>query len=104
MLIVPMQPLPNQTLTTQIAGQQTQINVYQTEPGLFMDVYSDDNLIVAGVICQNANLIIVSEYLGYTGDFMWWDSQGDDDPTFDGLGSRYNLIYLAPTDLPPGYY
>ena len=103
-MLVPTQPIPSQTLTAQLAGQQTQINIYQKDQGLFMDVYSDDNLIVSGIICENANPIVRYEYFGYSGDFIWWDSQGDDDPQYSGLGTRYNLIYLEPADLPTGIY
>jgi len=38
-------------------------------------------------------------YLGFSGDLEFVDTQGTDDPTFDGLGTRYQLVYLEPSDL-----
>jgi hypothetical protein len=55
---------------------------------------------VQGVICQNWNRIIRSAYLGFVGDFAFWDTQGSNDPTFGGFGSRFLLFYLEKSDLP----
>ena len=55
--------------------------------------------IIAGVLCQNLNRIVRSLYLGFSGDFIWLDTQGTTDPIFTGLGSRYILVYLDESDL-----
>jgi hypothetical protein len=102
MLIVPVQALPNQTLQVQLDGQATTLNIYQYAYGLFTDVLLNGEVVITGVICENRNRIVRSLYLGYSGDFIWVDTQGSDDPIFSGLGSRWLLIYLAPGDLPPG--
>jgi len=102
MMIVPVQSLPNQTLQTQLNGQACTLNIYQFAYGLFMDVYVGAELLVAGVICQNMNRIVRDLYLGFVGDFIWFDTQGSSDPIYMGLGSRFILVYLAPADLPAG--
>lgn len=102
MEVVPLASVPSQTLTVNLANQTCQINVYQKLYGLFFDLYVSNALIIGGVLCENLNRIVRSLYLGFQGDFMFVDNQGASDPTFDGLGTRYSLIYLAPSDLPPG--
>lgn len=99
MLIVPTQPVPNQTLQVQLGSQACVLNVYQTMFGLFMDVYVGATQIIAGVICENRNRIVRSIYLGFVGDFIFIDNQGDDDPIYTGLGSRFSLAYLEESDL-----
>ena len=99
MLIVPLQAIPNQTLTVTLNDQVTQLNVYQTYNGLFIDVYLENTLIIGGVICENQNRIIRSDYLGYSGDFAFIDQQGSDDPVYTGLGTRFFLTYLTPEEL-----
>ncbi|ASW06309.1 phage baseplate plug family protein [Rhizobium sp. 11515TR] len=99
MLIVPLQAVPNQTVTVTLNDQVTQINVYQTYNGLFIDVYLENDLIIGGVICENQNRIIRSAYLGYSGDFAFIDMQGANDPDYTGLGTRYFLAYLSETEL-----
>jgi hypothetical protein len=102
MQTVPLQPIPNQTLQVSLGGQPCILNVYQLAYGMFMDIYVGNTLIVAGVVCQNLNRIVRSVYLGFIGDFCFFDTQGSQDPVFTGLGARYQLVYLAEADLPAG--
>ena len=100
--IVPLQAVANQNLQITLNGQLVSLNVYQTNYELAMDVYVGATLIIGGVVCQNLNRIIRSLYLGFQGDFSFYDQQGTSDPVFTGLGSRYLLFYLFPSDLPNG--
>ena len=107
MVIIPLQPIPNQTLTVTLNDQVTQLNVYQTIGGLFIDVLVNNVLIIGGVICQDLNRIVRSLYLGFSGDLVFVDSQPEivygetvySDPYYSGLGSRFNLAYLTPEEL-----
>jgi hypothetical protein len=102
MQLVPTQPIPNQTFNVQLGGQACVINCYQLAYGLFVDLYVGNSLIVAGVIALNLNRIVRSLYLGFVGDLVFYDTQGaqnPSDPIFTGLGSRFQLIYLTPSDL-----
>lgn len=100
--IVPLRPLPSQTVTVTLANQSCRIDVYQKSFGLYMDLYVSDVLIVGGVLCQNLNRIVRSIYLGFVGDFCFLDDQGDASPDYTGLGSRFNLAYLSADELPAG--
>ena len=99
MQTIPVQPLPNQTLQVQLNNQACTLNIYQQTYGMFMDVYVGSTLIIAGVICENLNRIVRSIYLGFSGDFAFVDTQGSADPLYTGLGARWQLVYLSPTDL-----
>lgn len=101
MQVVPLQALPNQTLNIQLNGQSCTLNVYQLSTGMFMDVLVNDVLIIGGVICENLNRIVRSLYLGFIGDFAFVDTQGTDPPVYTGLGTRFYLLYLLPTELSP---
>jgi hypothetical protein len=100
MILVPSQPIPNQTLTIQLGNQNVQLNIYQQNYGLFMDVFVNNALIIGGVVCKNLVRIVRNSYLGFIGDFVWYDTtNGNLDPTYDGVGSRYLLVYLEASDL-----
>jgi hypothetical protein len=99
MLIVPLQPVPNQTLQTQLSGQACTFNVVQLAYGVFVDVYVGATLIIAGVIGLNLTLIVRSAYLGFLGDIVFFDTQGTTDPIYTGFGSRYQLVYLTESDI-----
>jgi hypothetical protein len=100
--VIPLAAIPSQTLAILLNNQNCQINVYQETTGLFIDLYVNDTLIIGGVIGENANRIVRSIYLGFSGDLSFYDSQGTDDPVYTGLGTRFFLLYLFPADLPAG--
>ena len=103
MLVVPLQAYPNQAVQVVLNNQACTIHVYQKFFGLFCDLSVLQQPIIQGVLCLNANYIVRSLYLGFNGDLGFWDTQGSSDPNYAELGSRFQLIYFAPTDLPATY-
>ena len=106
MQVIPVQAVPSQTLQTQVGGQNCTLNIYQLDQyGLFMDVLVDGSVICQGVICENANRIVRYAYLGFVGDFAWFDTYvgltetAPTDPVYTGIGTQYALMYLAPADV-----
>lgn len=99
MLTVQIQDVFSQVVNVQLGGQSCTLNIYQKSTGLFIDVLVNNVQIVGGVICQNINRIVRDLYLGFIGDLVFYDTQGNNDPSSPGLGTRYQLVYLTPTDL-----
>ena len=99
MQLVPLATTEAQTLNIVLNNQICQINVYQKFYGVFVDLYVNNTLIIGGVIAQNLNRIVISAYLGFKGDLMFLDTEGDDDPDWTGLGTRWILIYITPIEL-----
>lgn len=99
MQIIPLKAVPNQTVTVGLNGQTCQINVRQTLYGLVLDLYVANVLIVAGALALNCNRLVRSAYLGFSGDLMIIDTQGAADPTYTGLGTRFRLAYLLPSEV-----
>lgn len=97
--LVPLKPLPNQSVTVSLGGQSCRLRVYQRSTGLFIDVSVSDTLIIGGVICENLRKIVRDSYLGFVGDLCFIDNQGSDDPDFTGLGGRWSLAYLTVDDV-----
>ncbi len=107
MLIVPLNNVPSQSLNVQLNGQNCTLNVFQKFGGLFFDlILNGTTLVIGGVLCENLNRIVRDLYFGFLGDFVFLDTQGNNDPMWtssgNGLGTRYVLVYLGPSDLPPG--
>lgn len=63
-----------------------------------MDLYVNGSLLCGGVACLNKTFIVLNLYLGFIGDFSFLDTQGDTDPVYTGLGSRYLLFYVPPSE------
>lgn len=98
MLIIPVQPAPAQQLAVTLAGQPCILDLYQKRVGLFLDLYVNDALIVGGVLCLNKGAMVINAYLGFAGELVFIDQQGNEDPVYTGLGSRWPLFYLEPAD------
>jgi hypothetical protein len=96
---IPVIAVPSQTLNITLNNQPLKLSIYTLATGLFMDVLLNNTKIAAGVPCLNNNKIVREAYSGLIGDFMFTDTQGTNDPTYDGLGDRYQLIYLEAADL-----
>ena len=95
MQIIPLQPIPAQTLNIVLGGQNCAIAVYHKTTGLFIDLVSNGVTILTGQVCRDRDYIVRLGYLGFQGDLAFMDTQGTSDPDYTGLGSRYVLMYLV---------
>jgi len=62
---------------------------------LYMDLKVNGTQLFNCQICLGQLLLRSDDYLGFDGGLMFADAQGWNDPTWDGLGSRYQLLYLS---------
>jgi hypothetical protein len=95
MLTIPLQAVPSQIVKAVLGNQNCQIAVYVKQSNLYVDVNMNGTDIVTAVIALNITPIICRGYMGFPGNLLFIDSQGANNPTYDGLGSRYYLIYLT---------
>lgn len=104
-IVVPLQPIANQAVTTALNNQDVQLNVYQKSTGLYVDLYMNNNPVptMAGMLGYNLRPMILSAYLGFVGELVFIDIEGDLDPYYTGLGTRFNLVYLLPSELPASF-
>ena len=101
-LTVPTTDVASQTLFITLNNQGCQLNLYQKRTGFFMDLYVSNALILGGILCRNQCFLLMNVYLGFVGDFMWVDTYGQNaDPIVGGgIGTRFQLVYLYPADIP----
>ena len=102
---VPLTAKASQTLSINLGNQACQIAIYtlglDEDAHLYMDLSVGTTPIVTTRICRNVQRLLEdTQYRGFQGDFMFIDTQGDTDPVYTGLGTRYELLYLLPSELP----
>lgn len=96
MLRIPIQPVPNQTLAVTVARQAAQIALRQMGGELFFSLTAGGNSIIRTRICRDRQRVLLdARYQPFVGDFAFVDMQGAEDPTYQGLGSRFVLYYLG---------
>lgn len=99
-IIIPLQAVPNQTVNVLLNNQNCQINVYQKFFGLYLDLVANNVPVRAGVSCLDGERLIRYPYLPFIGDLMFFDQQGSNDPIYTGLGGRFQLAYIFPSEIP----
>lgn len=99
MIVISLDPVKEQTITATINDQPCTIRLVQRESGMYIDLYKNDAPVCLGVPCLYANKIVRYEYLGFAGDLVFLDTQGQGDPHYTGLGGRFTLNYLEPDNV-----
>lgn len=94
-LEIPLIAAPWQTMTVQLGEQSCRLDVRQRRTGLFVDLYVRDQPVCEGVKALDRVRLVRDTYLGFTGDLWFIDTQGASDPQYEGLGSRWLLLWDA---------
>lgn len=93
-IIVPLQAIPSQQLNTQLGGQAITLKVYQKDDEIFCDLWNDSVLIWAGIVCLTDREIKPAKFMNFNGQLIFRDLIGDENPDFEGFGSRWILQYV----------
>lgn len=96
---IPIKATPSQTVTILLGGQYCKINIYQKSTGVYCDLLVSDTPIITTRICLDRVYIVWSEYLGFSGDLLFVDTQGKSNPEYTGFNTRYLFKYLTADEL-----
>lgn len=103
MLNITISPEVSQIFNVMLEGASCTIKLHQRTTGLYMDLWVNEVLAFAGVLCLNATKIVRYDYIraesGFKGELFFADMQGTNDPEYSELGTRYNLYYLASDEI-----
>ena len=91
---IPLQALPNQTMTVTLGTQQCRLTFFQNSEILCATIEVNSVVLISSVACCNRVPIIRHPYLGFVGTLAFIDTMGANDPHYSGLGTRYKLVYL----------
>lgn len=95
MVVIPVAAVPSQTLAVTLAAQPAQIALRTLGDNLYLDLIVRGVAIVTTRICRNQQRLLLDViYRGFLGDLMFVDTQGETDPVYTGMGTRYQLVYL----------
>lgn len=93
--IIPISDVKNQVLTVNLGGQEVNIKLIMRLNHLFIDVICNNEYIVLSKLCLNNEPIIGYKYLPFKGELFFEDTQGNENPIYGGLGSRYVLKWIS---------
>ena len=104
MLIIPIRSTANQALQAVLGGQNCSLRIYtRTDAGngdnLYLDLNVNNTDILLGQICLQFTPLPLYAYLNFIGKLMFVYMQGNLPPHWAGLGERWQLVYLSPSEL-----
>lgn len=102
-LQIPLAVVPSQTAAVVLSGQNCQIELRLLGDSLYFSLSVDNVPLLVNHVARNRTRMLLAQgYERFSGDFVFVDTQGDTDPEYAGLDSRYFLLYLAEGELDVG--
>lgn len=90
---VPLSAIPHQLVAVVVGNQAFQFEIRQMGSSIFSSVIVDGNQITRNVRATNGGELFPWPDQRVGTQFYWEDSQGDEPPQYEGLGSRWHLTY-----------
>lgn len=92
---IPLSAVPSQTLAITLNGQGCQIALRSNGGNLYFTLKMNTDSIVTSKICRNKQRLMLGiSYRGFRGDFLFVDTQGNEQPEYSGLNTRWLLYYI----------
>ncbi|KER03406.1 MULTISPECIES: hypothetical protein [Photorhabdus] len=82
---IALSPIPNQTTSFSISGDLIDVTLESRLGKIFATVQKNEEYLVCNRICRN--LSYLCRWL------IFVDIEGNSDPEYSGLGSRYKLVW-----------
>lgn len=98
MLIIPLEPIPNQSLFIDLEGVRHRIEIKDIGQFMSATIERDGATIVQGVRCVAEEFVIRPLHLWY-GNFLFLCDNDGQIPRYEDFGGSCFLIYLTNADL-----
>ena len=95
MRVIPLAPIPAQSLNVVLDGQDCALSVYWRQVRLYLDLDVDGQAVIRGGICQNGANVLQSHSRFFRGSLHFFDAEGQRPPHFKGFGERFFLVFVA---------
>lgn len=99
MIKVPLAAMPDQRLQMILGNQDVSLRVYTRDDRLYTDLAVAGASVWQGFIARNLLPCKCYPYLPFTGQLVFVDMQGLDDPQWGGLGARWLCLYLTDAEV-----
>jgi hypothetical protein len=94
MIQIDVQPGASQEFTCVLGGQYVSVWLYQRGRRLYLDLWSGQNVVCRGAVCQYGADVLQSRSSHFSGTLHFYDFEGKAPPQHWGLGSRWAFLYV----------
>ena len=99
MIRVPLLALPDQRIQMILGGQDVTLRAYTRDGHLYTDLDVSDAAVWRGFISRNCVPCKLYTHLPFSGQLVFVDMQGTQDPEWQSLGGRWLLVYLTDAEV-----
>lgn len=92
---IPLSAEPSKIYKCILNNQECTIKLYQKGRNMFLDLQVGAEYICTGAVRLNFVPIVQVSSPNFSGNFVFADILGDTSPQYDGLNSRYFLVYYT---------
>lgn len=90
---IPLDALPNQSFSIEIGESDVELEFITRGSFMYMNLKVNEEEKLNGVICLNNTNLLLYPTIGIKGKMYFKDTQGNLDPIYFGLGTRWLLVY-----------
>lgn len=91
--IIPIDKIPNQSFDVNLDGRNFRFEFITKGVFIYMNLSIEEEEKLNGIICLNDVDLIQYNDIGVNGRIYFFDTQGDKNPVYYGLGERWVLFY-----------
>ena len=95
MIVIPLDAIPWQAFNIVLDGQKCAIEIRQIAQNLYCDLTVNDIDVFKGRICEDRASINLYPTRYFSGNLIFIDTRGKDHPQYEGLGTRWILVYVS---------
>ena len=102
MIEIPLAQTPNQSFNIVLGEQNCTIRIITRKPGdeqipggTYVDLAVGEDTIFGGVIARDRVGLKLYPYLPFSGQLVFADLEGAQDPQYTGFGERWRMFYLT---------
>lgn len=99
MIEIPLSPIPGQRLQIVLDDQNVTLQLRQKGARLYIDLDVSGTPVMGGAICSDRTNVKQFKTMPFRGGLYFVDTKGRDAPQFEGLGTRWVLMYLSEEEL-----
>jgi len=91
---IPLQQVPSQQFSINLNNQPCTIKVHQRDGHVYVDLYVNGEAVVLGALARDRIGLTRHAYLPFSGELLFVDTHGANDPQHSAIGERWKLTYL----------
>lgn len=90
---IPLLAEPSQQASFNMSELSCRVWIRQLSTGLYLDLWQNEERLLSGALCVDRVDLIRNPASPFPGTLMFLDQQGTQDPTYDGLDTRFLLQF-----------